>query len=483
MRAFRNILLIAIAVAACVGSSISAQLAETLEEERAIAFLKKVQAGDKDSLLAFMYANWIPAAEGSDREARWQKFATLLINEHSDLQVAGVMADEPHRLEVMVSDPDGPELVFIFDFEAVLPHLIRGVAVDAGGGRGGPELPDLQLPPDADDAAITAVLDQWFGILDDDDIFSGTVLIARDGVAIYRRAWGKADLRWEIPNRIDTRFDLGSINKSFTRIAIGQLIRDGKLGFGDLIITHLPDYPNTEAASKITIRHLLEHTAGLGDIFNDRFFTSSKAQYRSPRDFFPLFADKPLQFDPGSRSEYSNAGFMVLGAIIEAVSGQPYDEYVVQNIFEPAGMTHSGFFDGDGLEPNVAEGYTTMQGDRRSNIYMLPARGNSAGSAQSTVDDLLAFDNALREYRLLPPYFTNWYFGGVEPEADTAAKETPARAAAAIGIAGGAPGVSASLESDGVLTVIVLSNYDAPIAENVARVLYRPLSKAFASQK
>ncbi|HUU45850.1 MAG TPA: serine hydrolase domain-containing protein, partial [Acidobacteriota bacterium] len=285
------------------------------------------------------------------------------------------------------------------------------------------------------------------------------------------------------PNRVDTRFDLGSINKSFTRIAIGQLARDGKLTFDDHIIDHIPDYPNAEAAGKITIRHLLEHTSGLGDIFTEEFFRSSKALYRKPRDFFPLFADKPLRSGPGEKFEYSNAGFMVLGVIIEAASGQSYYEYIAQHIFEPAGMTDAGFFANDEPIPNVAVGYTRMgpdggPGELRNNLFDLPIRGNSAGSAQATVTDLLHFDEALREHRLLPPAYTAWYFGGEEPQPGAPTEATGQRAKAATGIAGGAPGVSATVESDGDVTVIVLSNYDAPITEAVGRQLFRPLKRA-----
>jgi len=174
---------------------------------------------------------------------------------------------------------------------------------------------------------------------------------------------------------------------------------------------------------------------------------------------------------------------MVLGAIIEAVSGESYYDYVTRHIFDPAGMSSTGFFAGDQPVARVAEGYTRHSdgqdgGEVHSNMYMLPARGNSAGSAQATAGDLLRFNNAVREHQLLPPEFTNWYFGGAEPTDATMSESKPPRASAGNGIAGGAPGVSAVLESSGDLAVIVLSNYDAPIAEQVARQLFRPLRKA-----
>ena len=328
---------------------------------------------------------------------------------------------------------------------------------------------------------MVRTLESYFEQLGRDELFSGSALVAVNGEAIYSGAWGLASREWKAPNTLDTRFDLGSINKSFTKIAIGQLALAGKLTLDDTIADHLPDYPNEEVAAKVNIRHLLEHSSGIGDIFNEKFSRTSRALFRQPSDFFFLFADEPLAFEPGTGNAYSNGGFMVLGAIIAAVSGQPYDEYVAEHVFEPAGMKATGFFAHDEPVPNVAVGYTHFtpegRGDTlRNNLFMLPVRGNSAGSAQSTVADLLAFDNALREHRLLPPAWTAWYFGDAEPTTDTEASSE--RATAGTGIAGGAPGVSAVIESDGVLTVIVLSNYDEPGAESIARKLRRPLRKA-----
>ncbi len=148
-------------------------------------------------------------------------------------------------------------------------------------------------------------------------------------------------------------------------------------------------------------------------------------------------------------------------------------------------MTNSGFFSRDDPVENVASGYTRMSegeeaAELRSNMFLLPARGNSAGSAQSTVSDLLKFDNALREHRLLDPEYTAWYFGGNEPKPDSPQAVSRERVAVATGIAGGGPGVSAVIEGDGKLVVIVLSNYDSPIAMSVTRGLFRPLERALA---
>ena len=164
-------------------------------------------------------------------------------------------------------------------------------------------------------AQIAAAVDKAVA----EDRFSGVVLLARDGTSIMSRAWGMADPAKGIANRPDTKFNLGSINKFFTHVAIGQLAAAGKLSLNDTIRKHLPDYPSP-AADKITIEQLLQHRSGLGDIFGPKFL-ASHASLRKLSDYLPLFVDKPLEFEPGSDQRYSNAGFVVLGLIIEKISG------------------------------------------------------------------------------------------------------------------------------------------------------------------
>ena len=465
-----------------------AQGAEQAEEQRALGFIKAVQAGDADALLAYMQENWAPAQDPEERAQRWQQFVPMIIERNANVTVTGVLAEAEHSLTILAEQPDGPPLRFEFTFEPEPPHRILGFGVEAGGDdMRGPKLPPVEFPSGASNEDIARTINPWLDQLTRDSLFSGTVLIAWQGKPIYTAARGLASIEWNVPNTPDTRFDLGSINKSFTQIAIGQLVDQGKLSFDDKLIDMLPDYPNPEAARKITLRHLLEHSAGLGDIFGDTFFNSSKAQYRQPRDFFPLFANRPLEFEPGSKRSYSNAAYMVLGAIIARVSGQDYDQYVIEHVFKPAGMTHSGFWAADEPIPNIAEGYTRMEpegdhGPLRSNRFDLPIKGNSAGSAQSTVSDLLKFDNALRDHKLLPPAYTMWYFRGPEPKPGETGDSDAKREFAETGIAGGAPGVSATLESDGRLAVIVLANFDAPITESIARSLFQPLKKVLTDR-
>jgi D-alanyl-D-alanine carboxypeptidase len=287
------------------------------------------------------------------------------------------------------------------------------------------------------------------------DTFSGVVLLAKDGKAIFRQAYGMADLGLKVPNNPETKFNLGSINKMFTRTAVEQLALDGKLAFEDTIAKWLPDYPDKDVAAKVTVRQLLDMRSGLGDFFGPAFHDAAKDRFLTPRDYFPLFTGKPLLFAPGSEQRYSNAGYLVLGAIVEAASGQSYYDYVREHIYKPAGMADTDSWELDVPVPNRAAGYTldgprgpAPGGGRRNNLFLTSFKGSSAGGGYSTVDDMLRFDTALRSGLL----FKN------------------GRKIAGVGAAGGTPGCNALLEQmDGGYTLIVLANYDPPVAENLGR--------------
>jgi hypothetical protein len=160
--------------------------------------------------------------------------------------------------------------------------------------------------------------------------FSGVAMIAKDGEPLWQKAYGLQDREKKTPVDFETRFRLGSMPKMFTSVAIAQLVEAGKLRFTDKLADVLPDYPNKEVAQKINIHQLLTHTSGLGNIFGPEFF-EKKDSLRTLADYLPLFVDKPLQFQPGAKWSYSNAGFLVLGLVIEKLSGQSYYDYVDAN--------------------------------------------------------------------------------------------------------------------------------------------------------
>ena len=471
----------------CAAGADSAAGTEADTEKRALGFVKAVTSGDPDVAFEFIRENFLPSKVESRSDEDWKKLLGRLAGDLEDAEVTGVDIHAPLELELHVESAQGG-IVLTFDFDAEPPHLISGLALESGGppdGPGGNEFPTPDLSPGMNAAAVARNLAEYFDDLAADDLFSGTALVAIKGEPIFTTAHGLASHRFGVPNKLDTRFDLGSINKDFTKISIGQLHLAGKLELDDTISRHLPGYPNKDVAQRISIAQLLDHSSGLGDIFTSEYFRSAKTLYRKPSDFFPLFVDADLQFEPGTSQSYSNAGYMVLGAIIEAVSGMPYDEYVAAHVFEPAGMRDSGFFAHDEPVSDVAIGYTRRgpanpDGELRNNLLILPAKGNSAGSAYSTVEDLLRFVNAVMEHRMFPAPYSRWLFGGATPDREAAKKvrDAPKLSGLGVGLAGGAEGVSASISIEDDLVVIILSNYDSPIAERVVRALRRPLGNA-----
>lgn len=280
--------------------------------------------------------------------------------------------------------------------------------------------------------------------------FSGVVLVARGGVPQFERAYGMADREARRPNDVETAFNLGSINKLFTQIAVRQLAAAGKLDLDSTLARAWPDYPNEDAARKVTIRQILQHRSGIqGNIFSAPP-GKTRHDVLTLADYFELFKHQPLQFEPGARQQYSNAGYIVLGLLIERLSGQSYFDYVRTHIFEPAGMTRTASWRADSLPANTAIGYT----NEGRNTEILPGRGSSAGGGYSTARDLLRLLNALREHKVAHA-----------PEAGM------------VGVAGGAPGLNAVMDGDleGGYDVIVLANLSPPAAERVGRLIREAL--------
>jgi D-alanyl-D-alanine carboxypeptidase len=281
------------------------------------------------------------------------------------------------------------------------------------------------------------------------DAFAGVVLIARDGAPVLERAVGYADRESARPNSIGTAFNIGSINKAFTQIGVMQLAAAGRLDLDAPLASAWADYPNADVARRVTIRQLLRHQAGIGGNIFAAPAGGTRAGIRHNRDFLQLFVDAPLQFEPGARQQYSNAGYVVLGMLVERISGEDYYEYVRRHVYEPAGMVGTVHFAADSLPPHAAVGYA-RSGEAASwtrNSPQLPGRGSAAGGGYSTAHDLMRFVQALRERRIpsgLPP---------------------------GLGIAGGAPGLNAVVEGDlpGGYDLVVLANMSPPAAEYVAR--------------
>ncbi len=364
--------------------------------------------------------------------------------------------DQPLLLHIKGST--GASGIIELQLEQDSPYLIEGLRVKTG--EGNPAKPQTPVDSPSVNGAmsneqLSRALDKYFGKLAGDDTFSGDALVAKDGKMVYAGSFGFADRANRVPNNAATRFNLGSINKSFTQAAIQQLIARGKLSLGDTVGKVLPDYPQ-EATRAATIEQLLQHSAGVADFFGDEFVQAAKDRFRSNADYYKLVSSlKPL-FAPGTRTQYCNGCYIVLGAVIERVSGVTYEKYVEENIFKPAGMVATGPLQADGLNANVAMGYTrhTVDGNLRSNILMHGASGCAAGGGYTTAADLLNYAVALGH-------------GGIPDVPPTTTT----------GIAGGAPGINSILKQSGPWTVVVLSNFDPPAGEEPARSLAEALSR------
>jgi CubicO group peptidase (beta-lactamase class C family) len=210
--------------------------------------------------------------------------------------------------------------------------------------------------------------------LAEQDRFSGAVLVAHNGEILLEDAWGLADREAGTPNTVDTRFRVGSINKMFTAVAILQLVESGQLALDDPIGRYLTEYPNPELASAVTVRHLLTHSGGTGDVVDDAHwdtYLQHRLELRQVSDWIALFGDRSVSFEPGSRYEYSNYGFILLGALIEAVTGESYYDYVHEHVFAPAGMTATDFQPESEDVPGRAVGYmkSTIRGSQPTTCF------------------------------------------------------------------------------------------------------------------
>ncbi len=368
----------------------------------------------------------------------------------------------------------GRDVILHFAVEPNPPHAVSDVGVRPAGGpgpggrQGAPGGEDEAPRPAAEViAGAPPIVDQAIAAG-----FSGVVLLAKDGKPVLERASGFANRSFEVKNRMDTKFNLGSINKTFTKLAIGQLLQAGKLSLDDKLGKFLPDFPSAEAASKVTVAHLIEMKSGMGDFFGRDFDATPRNRIRTLADYLPFFAAKPLAFEPGAANAYSNGGYVTLGLIIEKLSGQTYYDYVSDHIFKPAGMTDTDSFELDAVVPNLAVGYIrNAGGERVSNLYSLPGRGSSAGGGYSTAADLLKFAEAVVANRLASAPYTAWYLGGPRPEPAASASPSTGPIRGGLGIAGGSPGVNAVLELNAAqrLVIVVLTNDGPPAAEDLAR--------------
>ena len=323
---------------------------------------------------------------------------------------------------------------------------------------------DKHLPAPKNEEELVVALKKLISTLQKKDLFSGTVLLAKGERILFQEACGYAVKESQIKNNLHTQINIGSMNKMFTATGIMQLVEKGKIGLNDPISNYLDtDWLSKKTGDKITIHHLLTHTSGLGDFFSEDFDRAKTAQFATLNAYKPFIKDT-LAFEPGANWQYSNTGMLLLGVVIEKVSGMDYFDYCKIYIYTPSQMVATSAYY-DGKRPNnVALGYIFKpDGGYENNATSSFARGSSAGGGHSTVSDLYNFSHALTSGKLVSDvslkkmftdYAKNGYGYGFQLWGN---KEDPI-----VGHSGGAPGISAIeyiLPNSGY-TVVVLSNYD-----------------------
>lgn len=402
----------------------------------------------------------------------WLRMRTAL----RGMRFCGVKSADADTVAMWVFDPN-------FDSFAIADFKLPAGASGKLGGQGlrltGDVPPGFSWPRLSAPALVQAI-DQRLAREALDDRFSGAALIARNGQILFQQAYGLADREAHTANDLNTQFRFGSMGKMFTMVAIMQLVQDGKIDPAAPISRYLPDYPNQDVATKVTVANLLTHTGGTGDIFGPDF-AAHKASLRDLKDYVDLYGKRPLEFAPGSRVAYSNYGFILLGRIVEAVSGLSYDAYLQRNIFDPAGMASTGNQPESTVLPHRAAGYMGPPGQLRRADDTLPVRGTSAGGGYSTVGDFNRFAEALAAHKLLRAetlrqlmdggvktsdgQFVRYDFGG------TIGTDRY------FGHGGGAPGMNGALYHfvDSGYTVVVLANRDPPVADGLANFVVHRL--------
>ncbi|WP_037320736.1 serine hydrolase [Salegentibacter sp. Hel_I_6] len=315
--------------------------------------------------------------------------------------------------------------------------------------------------------------------------FSGTILVAKDDKIIEERAYGLSSIEYDVKNKIDTKFNIASITKSFTAVGVLKLYEEGKIDLNKPIGNYLDNYPNQKVLDSVTVHHLLTHTAGTKAIYGEEYQSSNKNKYRALDDYLPLFANDSLAFSPGSKYEYNGGGFVLLGLIIQKVTGENYYDYLKKNIFRPLNMGDTEAPEIDGLNYNTANGYSIYLREDESlaqNDYLL-SKASGASGYYSTAKDLFKFSKALRNHNLLRKETTDLMLQpkvkgynthlGYGIDVDKRYEET------IIGHLGGWYGIRCEWMDflDSGYTVIILSNIDNDGKEEVSNFFRSTITK------
>ena len=418
-------------------------------------WLAAFNSDDRATISAF-WKDHNPGWKGIDRELSVSR-------ESGGLTLVKVLSDDGAHLEAIVADAG----------EAFLGVTVRmnsqaGEAaierIDIHGAEGSQEGLIPHLATDGELVkAVQGELDEMVRA----DKFAGTVLIVRHGKELVGEARGEADRLTHRKIDMDTQFRLGSMNKMFTAVGVLQLVEKKKLRLEGTIAEYWPDYPNQDVARKVTVRNLLMHTGGTGDIFTPEY-EARRLEVKTLQDYVALYGKRALEFEPGTQHRYSNYGFVILGVLIEKASGLSYYDYVRKYIYAPAGMKDTDSKPESDNIAKLAAGYMPSAEGWKSNADTLPYRGTSAGGGYSTVGDLVRFAEALSSGKLVG---LSWV------REATREQQTETRYGYGFetdgnywGHSGAAPGINGELRvyPKSGYVIAVLSNLEPPAAMRIA---------------
>jgi len=384
-----------------------AEIAASPAVRRIVELIKVVNSGDAAAMKAYALANGLEPTKPPPGPPGALPLVAGVLDLHRRSQglrlVRVDMVEEGGAVATIRNKLTGDEQALAIKVEPQAPHRITALPNMAFAGAAVFERPAPAAPTEQ---ARLQQIGSYLKRLGDADIFSGVVVIARDGKPVFSQAYGYADREKKIANTVATPFLLGSMNKLFTSLAIGQLVEQGKLSYEDPLSKFVPDFPDAESPKRIKIKHLLSHTSGLGGFGNQ---TELRLVDRAVtvQGVLDVAGREPPEFEPGTRGRYSNIGYQLLGRVIEVVTGEDYYEYMRKNVFAPAGMTSASFPDYDRNDVTKAQPYEIeFDGSRLQYVNKSGQdlrRGSPAGGGIASALDLIKLDSALRAGRIVKP--------------------------------------------------------------------------------
>ena len=476
--------LLALAMALCTSAAVAAPASATLPDTPAGKVGGElIQHVNTDN--PAQIAKWLPTILSSsmdaDGKANFVKTVASAVKDSGGVELVDVRNQHGMLILTVKGRRAGQIALFVLAADPAQPaKLAQADLVPMDDPAMYAAWPDAAVSREEMTRLVRTMLDRLVRTND----FSGCLTVFDGSATVFDECRGTAERGFGVAVDQQTKFHIGSMDKMFTAVAIAQLVEAGKLSWDATLADLVPEYPDHDAAKKITVWQLLHHTAGLGDFFVPEFF-QSREKFVDPADYLDLIARQPRVGEPGKDWNYSNAGYILLGRIIENVSHENYFDYIQRHVFAPAGMASSGFDSQEDITPKLATGYFRegpFSTDWKANWMSLPFKGSPAGGGYSTNTDLLRFAAALREGKLVKPATLAKMFDGEVPAGpggyaagfgDRLSHDRHIR-----GHAGGAPGMDANLAmvwETGAAVAVTSNEGDSPtammFAEHIADLL------------